>query len=166
MKSSGTRHLIMGGAILALVVWAGITYWPPKASMASGSAGSMDADAGLAALEAALDDTADTPGDNEATSPAAAHSGGPWPTDPFFRSVPEDLTAAEQPTDASPPLPAPAMVYELGAIMAGAQPMALINGRVVGIGDHLANDVVVVAIDSFTVTVREPNGPRVLKLPE
>ncbi|MBN2445598.1 MAG: hypothetical protein JXO22_02660, partial [Phycisphaerae bacterium] len=66
----------------------------------------------------------------------------------------------------TPPGDAPTHDYRLSAILGGTRPLAMIDDRFVGIGDTLADDVTIAAIDEFTVTLRDRDRTRVLRLPE
>ncbi|MGE0481424.1 MAG: hypothetical protein AB7Q17_13230 [Phycisphaerae bacterium] len=88
-----------------------------------------------------------------------------WPANPF-RSSSDAVSAltVESPTPATPALDKPPFV--LKATMVGAVPMALVDGRPVGLADMVGDGWVVAAIESASVTLRNGSRRLVLRLPE
>jgi len=84
-----------------------------------------------------------------------------WPRDPFFRFA--DPGAGEE-TRAGPADPRPTARFALSAVLSGSPPLALINGRVVAVGDRLADGSIVVAIDADSVTLEGSQGSWTLRL--
>lgn len=170
MRSKRLRSLALGGAITALAVWTGLTYWPPASSEAATDDETL--------LEDALEELPEDSGEETETaavSPPADHweeltAAAPrvWPPDPFFRSAPAQPAAdpgaapTTRPDAAAAAQPAP---FALSAILGGEPPLALIDGRVVGVGDTLAEGVTIVAIDDLSVTIAEGARIYVLRLP-
>ena len=162
MNSSQGRQMIGITLIAALAVYAAVVYWPPKRSVADdGMVGEV---AEVLDELATLDLDPNAPLLSSHTAAPGASAAGAWPADPFHGRV----SVARQVADVivNEPNYMPARVYNLSAIMGGTNPLAMIDGRLVGVGDTLAGDVTVAAIDEFTVTLRGPHGSRVLKLPQ
>lgn len=163
MNYSCRRKLFMGIGLLALAVWAGITYWPPTASLAADGGAAEESEGTYADLT--LEDTLDsseTSAGPEAGS--AAHGPTSWPVDPFFKSGQDEETAdADEQAHAAGCASAG---YRLSAILAGAEPMAIIDGRVVGVGADLGEGTRVIVIEASSVTLQESNRTVILTLPE
>ncbi len=156
---SNRRTLFMGVAIAGLAAWVGITYWPPRASQA---APAQDITAGSLQRRLELpEEIVSMLRAFEGSEQAVPHA---WPTSPFTNQP----SGAERP--AAPPTerPAPARPgsYQLAAILSGAQPMALINGRVVRIGEAIDQYATLVAVDEQQVLLEIREEHFVLTLPQ
>lgn len=162
MKSSARSRTLLATLLIALAVTVVM-----RGSMLNGSA-DMPHAAG------AIDDDPTTPGD-EATSPGAHKTrgvslppswmGATWPPDPFQRRS-DVLTG---PTVESAPAVAAALdkpPFVLNATMVGVVPMALVDGRPVGLGEIVGDGWEVTEIDAVSVTLRGRSGSLVLRLPE
>ena len=162
MNSNRRRKVIMGGLVVVMAGWYGLTQWPPSASLAATEEEVVELEDTFEQLVAAQNLTESVEISSTLDSQRTAL---PWPADPFFRLGDNRETAAADDDERTPAISAePA--YLLTAIIGGLNPLAMINGRVVSVGDPLTDSVTVVAIDDLSVTLREPSGIRVLKLPE
>jgi hypothetical protein len=112
-------------------------------------------------------------GDSPSTTSAAlseehqrerqALAAGEWPADPFWRP---DQPEPAEPVQADPGAPAENTPLKLTAVINGPAPLAMINGRVVAVGDHVLDGVVVTAIGDNWVTLQVPDGEKTLTLLE
>jgi len=160
MKSSDRRKLIMGCAIGGLGIWIGISRLAPGGGPDSAAAATSEAD------EFEIDP-------NAATRPALAPdvlaaqrelADAEWPANPFFRraaGAAGGLQESENPVDQDE-----RGLFVLNAIISGAAPRAMINGRVVTVGNRLDDGSVITAIDAFEITIEGPCGASVLRLPD
>ena len=158
MSTNTLRKLILSCAVAILVAWCAWDYWPnrPRAAAAASTPEL------LTALKRAQHDGVQA----AALSPAMLEQrraivSAPWPTDPFYEADYVDPSSA--PKEKTRAAVARAK-FVLNAIVGGSAPLALIDGRIVGVGDPLAGGWRVAAIDEDTVTLNGPRGPRVLKL--
>ena len=162
MNSNRLRKVVMGGLIAALAGWYGLTQWPPAASLAATEEDAVE-------LEDTFEQLVAAQNTSESARASSALGGNraalPWPADPFFRLVENRETVAADDEETPQVIP-DKPTYSLTAIIGGLSPLAMINGRVVSVGDLLTDSVTVVAIDDLSVTLREPSGIRVLELPE
>ena len=160
MRPSAYRKLVLGGLVAALGAWVVIPRLLGGAAPRTAHAAEAE-DAGSAESEAdwvpPVVNVADVTGlapDESATVP--------WPEDPFFRRH----LAANAEQDQSPAAQVKRAGPVLSAVVDGPMPWALINGRIVTVGDQLADDSVVLAINTDSVTLSGPEGTWTLKLPE
>lgn len=158
MRTDSQRKLIFGLAIGGLAVWAGIMYWPPAESRAASTPT-------ISAIKTLRDVPRDMEDIEQPAPPVWADDAGsvPWPANPFFRERPAVAQEAEAVDVFSP---ASGVDYVLTAILSGEPPMAMIDGRLVGVGDKLGDQTIIIGIDGSTVTIREPDQTRVLRLPK
>jgi hypothetical protein len=87
-----------------------------------------------------------------------------WPADPFWR--PEQAKLTQQPVRPDPGTSGDEAPLTLTGVISGPAPLAMINGRVVAVGDQVLEGVVVTAIDGDSVTLQTPGGEKTLTLPE
>ncbi|MGD8451482.1 MAG: hypothetical protein PVJ57_06660 [Phycisphaerae bacterium] len=165
MRAEQWRKLVFGVLVVALGAWYGLTQWPPATSSATpaGPAVALDDELGsLVAADGCSTDDAAPVGDSLAEIVAQVTD---WPADPFYRaaSPAEDYTVPTEPVVSEVPT---TCAYTLTGIIAGDNPLAMLNGRPVGLGDVLADGVTVIAIDDTSVTIREPGGTYTVKLPD
>ena len=166
MNPSRYRKLVFGCAIAGLSIWYGISQLLPGVGPAQSEATtgeSVAIDEVLAGLSVATPATS-TARLREQRILAAAD----WPQDPFFHPISaypvESREDAEEEHGPSRGAEQPRLV--LIAIISGAEPLAMIDGLVVAIGDQLADGSVITAIDTYSVTLQRPQGPWTLRLSE
>ena len=158
MSPDAYRKLILGGAIVVLGSWYGVSDLlsgarPAQATAATGEAldavQTLRAGASFAALPEAVER------ELKELKPL------PWPTDPFFRGASHTLAKHD--------VIAPGAGENrtvLNGIIRGDPPLAMINGTIVAVGDRLADGSVVTAVNGLSVCLDGPNGPRILELEE
>jgi hypothetical protein len=54
----------------------------------------------------------------------------------------------------------------LTATVSGERPLAMINGRVLSVGNRLEDGSIITGIDEYAVRLRGSQGPWILRLPE
>ncbi len=86
-----------------------------------------------------------------------------WPADPFWRP---DQTEPTQSVQTDPGTPGEHTPLTLSGVISGTAPLAMINGRVVAVGDHVLDGVIVTAIGDNWVTLQTPDGEKTLTLLE
>jgi hypothetical protein len=161
MSPDAYRKLILGGLAAGLAGWLVIprllgTSGPRTAHAADSVAPEVEPTAADLAL-LALPDVALGAWPRDGPTPAV------WPEDPFRRR--RELTPeTEDPRHADRPEQPAAFV--LNAIVSGDTPRALINERVLAVGDRLADGSTIVAIDTFSVALSGPEGTWTLELSE
>jgi hypothetical protein len=162
MNPSARRKLILGGAIAVLGAWVAL---PPVLRRV----GPAQAQAADRKLERDTEDVADDTSDLVASVLAAVAAlpavevpvSSGWPASPF------GCRDAAADTGTSSPAPRnPSPVLRLDGIILGDAPRALIGGQIVGVGDQVAGDYTVTAIDTNSVTLVGPQGPWTLTLPQ
>jgi hypothetical protein len=152
MSREAARRLAIGGVIAGLGGWLVLPRVLGTAGPAVACAAPMTAENETVAAPAA------------ATEPApdqrAARTAAPWPADPF-PVLPEPTGGVEQ-TVAEPAVAQrqPA----LNAIVSGPTPHALIDGKIVAIGDRLPDGSIVTAIGAYAVSLQGPQGAYSLEL--
>lgn len=162
MNRSGLRKLTLGGAIAALSTWYGLRQFladvaPAEAEATTVAATDIDEIVGQLSTPPA-----------PTISPAELRERGllaaaAWPANPFFRfAAPEQAQGGQEQTAHSEIGPR----FLLNAIISGEQPLAMINGTVHSVGDHLADGSTITAIDEYAVTLQGPHGPWTLRLSE
>lgn len=161
MSPSVYRKLILGGLVAGLAGWLVI----PRLLGTSGPRPAY-------ATESVAPEAAEPVADNPAlATPRVELAGwardGPtpaaWPEDPFQRR--RELASATE--DAQlPARPEQPAAFVLSAIISGDVPRALINERVLAVGDRLADGSTVVAIETFSVALSGPEGTWTLELSE
>ena len=158
MSPSAYRKLILGGLVAGLAGWLVI----PRLLGASGprpahAADSVAPEAGPAAANLALPNVEIGAWARDGPTPA------PWPEDPFQRRREFAPGTEDARLSARPERPA---AFVLNAIISGDVPRALINERVLAVGDRLADGSTLVAIDTFSVAFSGPEGTWTLELAE
>ena len=133
--------------------------------------GGPDSAVAQASSSGVLPDSRD--GDSANTTPATlseehqrerqATAAAVWPADPFWRPGQAEPAQSVQ-TDLG--TPGKDTLLTLTGIISGPAPLAMINGRVVAVGDHVLDGVIVTAIDDNSVTLQTPDGKKTLTLPE
>jgi hypothetical protein len=159
MSPSAYRKLIFGGLVVGLAGWLVI----PRLLGASGPRPAHAADSIAAEAEPAAADLALLALPNVALG-AWARDGptpAPWPEDPFLHRREFAPRAEDAQLSARPEQPA---AFVLNAIISGDVPRALINERVLAVGDRLADGSTLVAIDTFSVALSGPKGTWTLEL--
>jgi hypothetical protein len=152
MNRDGLRRLIMGGVIAGLGGWLVLprvigTTGPAMACAAPTTAENETVAAPAAATEPAPDQRAEL-------------TAAPWPADPF-------LVLREPPTAVGQTVAEPAVAPRqpvLNAIISGPTPRALIDGKIVTLGDRLADGSIVTAIGAYAVSLQGPQGAYSLAL--
>jgi hypothetical protein len=162
MSRSRLRKLILGAAIAALSAWYELgqllTGAGPSEAGAM-TAGTIDADSVVGAMWFPT-----TPPFPQAELRERSRlTEAAWPADPFFRGG----VGGREPSGESG-----VMVGEtdfrplLTAILQGDEPLAMINGAVLSVGDRLADGSTITAIDDYKVRLQGPQGPWILRLSE
>jgi hypothetical protein len=161
MNRSNLRKLILGGAIAALGVWYVLGQLLPGIGPAKAGAATVDAAAvcEVADESLALVVSTDAPELDQRRLLAAA----PWPANPFFRAAAGEPEAHRQGRAA---VSATEPRYALTATLSGEQPLAMINGEVLSIGDRLGDGSTITAINDWAVSLQGPHGPWILRLSE
>lgn len=171
------RKLILAALAAALIAGAGIARWSPKALLAAprnqadrGSSAENNRKLGDWDLAEELPASSPPPISPKADLLATrlpdqgAPTGGHWPADPFFRPAPASGKKAGQ--EQVQPVAGDHASYHLTAILGGVNPLAILDGQVVGLGDRLAGGAYVAAIEELSVILETPTGKVVVKLPE
>ena len=99
-----------------------------------------------------------TPEQIEAWRTAAASA---WPDDPFTKM--ERFSDPDSESGPASPSPDDKHAYVLNVVMKGNPPLAMINGRIVTVGDRIDN-AVVEEIGSYSVRLRLHDGVRTLRV--
>jgi hypothetical protein len=159
MSPSALRRLILG-AILAGVAGYGLWQLRGGPDSAAGQASSSESSPELdeAAPLAGTPRLSEKHQRERATLTAAG-----WPPDPFHRHGQTGLPQLLGPELTEPEQTGSLM---LSGIISGSSPLAMINGRVVAVGDRLGQGAIVTTIDDDSVTLQTPNGKRILRLPD
>lgn len=100
-----------------------------------------------------------TPEQAEAWRLAAARG---WPDDPFTRIERYSERSAEDPVSADENS-SDKRGFVLNAVMKGDPPLAMINGRIVGVGDRI-DEAIVERIGSYSVRLRAGEEVRTLRI--
>lgn len=166
MSPSGYRKLVFGSAIAGLSIWYGVSQLLPGTGPAQAEAATGES---VAIDEVFAELSAATPVISEARlREQRILAAADWPENPFFHPVSarpvESREDAEEEGEPSRGGEQPRFV--LNAIISGTEPLAMINGLVVAIGDQLADGSVITAIDTYSVTLQRPQGPWILRLSE
>lgn len=160
MKSSNIRKAIFGGLIAILAAWCVLPRW-------------------LGRTGPALAEAAEETEVSEATEPAPqvdsyararavareqrAAAAIAWPENPFALTVvaPESAvpTASGSANVAQP-------AYVLKGVITGTPARALLNDRIVAVGDELADGSTILSIDANSLTLQGPEGHVVVTLEE
>lgn len=161
MNRSAYRKLILGSVIIGLAGWYGVTNFligasPPKATAAVAPSSEYRAPA---EVESSTTNTVDQRLLREQHDLAAAA----WPPDPFRRVETNENTSTQVDDDLADD---DKTTFVLNAIISGSVPLAMINGRVIVVGDQLADGSTVAAIDTYSVELSGPMGPWTLTLSE
>jgi hypothetical protein len=161
MSPRAYRKLILGGLVAGLAGWHVI----PRLLGASGPRPAHAADSGAPEAEPAAADLALPALPNVEIGAWARDGPAPaaWPEDPFQRRREIAPATEDARLSARPEQPA---AFVLNAIISGDTPRALINERVLAVGDRLADGSTVVAIDTFSVALSGPAGTWTLELSE
>ena len=159
MIPSAYRKLILGGVVTGLAGWLVI----PRLLGASGPRSAHAADSDAPAAKSAVADLA-LPALPNVEIGAWTRDGptpAPWPEDPFQRRRESAPGTEDARLSVRPERPA---AFVLHAIISGDVPRALINERVLAVGDRLADGSTIVAIDAFSVALSGPAGTWTLEL--
>ena len=106
-----------------------------------------------------MDDSAElTPEQTEAWRSIAAAA---WPDDPFTKM--ERFSEPDSGSGQVAPNPDDTRAYVLNAVMKGNPPLAMIDGRIVTVGDRI-DGAVVEEIGAYTVRLRLQDGVRTLRV--
>jgi hypothetical protein len=159
MSPSTLRRLILGGILAGMT---GYGLWqlrggPDSAAAQNSSPESSPEPDEADPLAATLQLSEEHQRERAALTAAA------WPPDPFRR--------LEQTGSLRLLRPEPTEARQTGAlilsgIISGSSPLAMIDGRVVTVGDRLGQGAVVITIDDDSVTLQTPKGTRILRLPD
>lgn len=157
------RQVVLGGAVVVLVAWCGMTYLVPASSYAAGSDDADEHDA------APLQDDVVATTVAERESPWRPQDWAPvtWAADPFHRYR-TTLSAHTEESSTTPvttavPRPRPALV--LTGIIGGTPPTAIVNGKILAVGDEIADGIMLTSIHETAITVRDGSTTYELALP-
>jgi hypothetical protein len=159
MSPSAYRRLILGGPIVGLAGWLVIPRLlghsgPQPARAAEGEV--MPAEQTVAELALpTLPDTESSLWVRDGAAPA------PWPENPFQRPRQPAPATEDASTARAPAQPA---AFVLHAVISGDVPRALINDRILAVGDTLSDGSTIVTIDTLSVTLSGPEGTWTLEL--
>jgi hypothetical protein len=160
MSPSAWRKLVFGVVIVGLAGY-GLSLLrggPESAAAQASSSGVLPDSSGGGPLKAAL-----APLSAEHQRQRQMLAAAEWPTDPFWRPGEVEVP---QPVRPEPGAPGQDRPLALTGVISGGVPLAMINGRVVAIGEQVSDGVVVTAIDDNSVTLQTPEGQKTLTLSE
>jgi len=159
MSSSHWRKLALGAVILGLAAYGFAQLWGgPRSAVAE-----VDDTDTSSVTQGDEQEVGQQDISEELRRRQRAIAEASWPPDPFRARSFVDFGpegSPQTPDDA----PIQAGTLALNGVIGGAAPLALINRRVVAVGDSLGPDVTVTAINDDSVTLDTPNGQRTLKL--
>jgi hypothetical protein len=158
MSPSALRKLILGGLVAGLAGWLVVPHLlGARGPRTAQAADSPTPETQPAVADLTLPDVEMVAASLEGPTPA------PWPADPFLGQ----RSHAPGPDDARPSTrPAQPAAFVLSAIISGDVPRALINERVLAVGDRLADGSTIVAINTLSVALSGPAGTWTLELSE
>jgi hypothetical protein len=165
MGRSQYRKLVFGCAIAGLSIWYGISQLVPGVGPAPAE-GTTGESAAIEEVLAAWSVPAPAPSEAELRERHML-AATDWPEDPFFRTVSAPPAESREDVEGREPSRGtgqPRLV--LNAIISGAEPLAMIDGLIVAVGDQLADGSVITAINTDSVRLQRPQGPWILRLSE